>query len=246
MKITFYTAIIVFISMFTTSCDSDEVEPCPVVKEPVTLNINHLYNGVALKYNTLYKSGQNNDMWFTKNKFYLSNIVAVKADGEKELISEIYLMDYSLDSNAREITGSIEKGDYVAIEFDLGVTEDLNSKDPATYPIDHPLSVANNMYWGWSSQYVFSKIEGFEISGSDTVSFVIHTGTQSLYRPEINVPNTFTMTTGGNSVSINLDMYTLLNQSGYTFDLVANGESHTADNLQLAVHYMDNFMYAFN
>lgn len=231
---------------FFTSCKVNNPDPCPVIKEQVVLNIKQNYNSTPVEFYDIHKSLQNNDMWFTKSMFYLSNVVAVKKNGDKNLIADIVLVDYALDSLARQIKGSIAQGEYVAIEFDLGVREDLNSQDPATYPADHPLSVSKDMYWGWSSQYIFTKLEGFEVSGTDTSSFVIHAGTQDLYRPGVNVSVPFIISEGGNEISINLDLYDLLYQSDYIFDLHGDGQTHTLDNLQLAVHYMDNFTQAFN
>ena len=250
MKNSVYISIAILGLVFFNSCKKDEEAPCPdVVKEPIVLNILPFYNGTTLELNQLYQSNHDNPIWFTKKKFYLSNIVAIKQDGSKQLISEISILDFSLSSSALQIQGNIEKGDYTSIQFDLGVREDLNQQDPATYPSSHPLSVTQNMYWGWSTQYVFSKFEGFEVSGTDTVSFVIHTGTQDLYRPEISVPRTFTVASGGgNSINVNMDLYQVLVQPEYTFNLTdsSQNQSHTTDNLQLAVHYMDNFTKAFN
>lgn len=246
MKNLLYFLAIVSSPILLSGCKSDDPEPCPVVKEPYSLSISHLYNGELQLFKT-YKSFQGNDMWFTVHKFYVSNVVAVKENGEKSLIADIFLVDYSLDSAANAINGNIEQGNYVAIEFDLGVREDYNASDPAIYENDHPLSYSKDMYWGWATMYKFSEFEGFEVSGNDTNSFLIHTGTQDLYRPGVKIDFNFNVPTGGTESSINLDLYTLLYESGYVFDLYNNGQTHTLDsNKQLAVHFMDNFSQAFS
>lgn len=227
-----------------SGCSDGNPEPEPIVKEPVSIHFKHFYNGEPFEYNRIYKSPQDNDMWFTKKKYYLSNIVAVKSDGSKELIADVWLID-AVQNNST-ISGNIARGDYSSIMFDLGVRQDLNAMDPATFTISHPLSVTKNMYWGWSTQYVFSKVEGYEIGQLDTASFVIHTGTQGLYRPEVSVSRKFSLSAGGNDVTINLDLYNLLKQNEYTFNLINDGQSHTVDNNPLAIQYMDNFENAFN
>lgn len=227
-----------------SGCSGGDPEPDPVIKEPINIHIKHFYNGQALEFNHIYKSPQNNDMWFTKKKYYLSNIVGVKSDGSKELIADVGLINAF--ENSSTISGNIVRGNYTAIMFDLGVRQDLNAMDPATFVVSHPLSVTNNMYWGWSTQYIFSKVEGYEIGQQDTASFVIHTGTQGLYRPEVSVARKFTLGSGGTDVTVNLDLYALLKQNDYTFDLIQDGQSHTVDNKPLAVQYMDNFENAFN
>jgi hypothetical protein len=250
----FITNKIQLLSIFTlaiilqsfSGCTGGDPEPDKVIKEPISIQFKHFYNGTPLEFNKLYKSPQKNDLWFVKKKYYLSNIVGVKSDGNKELIADVALIDASMSSADNLITGNIVRGDYTAIMFDLGVRQDLNAMDPATFSASHPLSVTHNMYWGWSTQYIFSKIEGFEISNYDTASFVIHTGTQDLYRPEVLVPRSFTLAAGGSQISINLDLYHLLKQNEYTFNLIQDGQSHTADNKPLAIQYMDNFKNAFN
>ncbi len=247
MKIYIKFAIAILSILCFHSCKDSDPGPCPVIpKEPITLTIDQLYDGQELEFHKIYQSTQSNDFWFTNSKFYLSNIVAVKADGSKKLIADVAFINFVPESKSVTIQGDIEEGSYTAIEFDLGVRQDLNAQDPATYNSDHPLSISKAMYWTWSTQYIFSKTDGYNIVGTDTTTFFIHTGTEDLYRPGISVSRIFTVGTGGTDVSINFDLHTLLNQPDYTFDLVEDGQSHTLDNLPLAVHYMDNFTHAFN
>lgn len=240
----FLLSVGIFLTAFS-GCNETNPQPEPEVKEYFEITINHLYNGEPLVYNTIYQSAQGNDLWITLKEYYLSNIIAIKPNGTKELISDIVLVEQNTGSSTFSFSGSIPKGDYTGVSFDLGVREDLNSKDPASYANDHPLSVINNMYWGWSTQYIFSKIEGFEVSNNDTVSFVIHTGTQDLYRPGIIINKSFTVPVGGSSLGLDLDIYTIFKGADYTFDLIENGQSHTDDNVELAAQYMDNFSKAF-
>ena len=214
------------LSLFVSSCnDPDEVTVPTVVKEPITITIDQLYDGQALQFYQEYVSSQGNPISFTTNTFYLSNIVAIKSDGTEKLISEIELIEFSPNVNSVTINGIIETGDYTQVEFDLGVRQDLNEQDPATFDQNHPLSVLNDMYWTWSTQYIFAKLEGVEISGNDTMSFFMHSGTEDLYRPDVRVSKTFTQIKGGTNVNVHLDMHTLLNQPDYTFNLTVDGLS---------------------
>ncbi len=242
--ITYLIGLIISVNLlFFVGCTEDT--PNTPSNEPITVSVNHFFNGQELILNKIFQGPQGRDMWITKKKYYLSNITAISSSGEKKFIKDIALIDVENPSSLSAIVGEIPAGNYSAISFDLGVREDLNLKDPATYSIEHPLSITNNMYWTWSTQYIFSKLEGHEIYNNDTTSFVIHTGTQSLYRPGIIVARPFTIATGGTEVSINLDIYHILTNPNYTFDLSENGQSHTVDNLDLVVNYMDNFTTAF-
>lgn len=224
---------------------NEPTEDVAVTTEHVNLTINHLFKNESLIINKIYQGPQGRDLWITKKKYYLSNITATSIDGKNHLIKDIALIEIGDGSNEVVISGEIPKGNYTGVSFDLGVREDLNLKDPATYDIDHPLSVTKNMYWGWSTQYIFSKLEGYEILNDDTSSFVIHTGTQGLYRPGIQVQRTFEVTASKGDVFVNLDIYSILTTTDYTFDLTNDGQSHTVDNLPLAIHYMDNFTFGF-
>lgn len=243
-KIFVFIVLVASLSSFS-GCNTKVPEPGNIEKRPITLIMNNTYQGNKLVEFTHFKSVQNNTLWFTRMNYYLSNVVAVKQDGSSELISDITLYDLAIDGDKFRITGEIPIGDYKHIRFDLGVREDYNLKDPATYPSSHPLSINNNMYWGWSTQYIFSKIEGFEIENNDTASFVIHTGTQDLYRPNISIANAFAVTNAGGEVEIEMDLHSLLYQTEYDFNLTQDGQSHTVDNLSLAVQFMDNFTRAF-
>ena len=90
-----------------SGCSSNDPEPVKVVKESIDIEFKHFYNGVPLVLNQTYKSPQQNDFWFTKKKYYLSNIVGVKSDGSKELISDVALIDISSPSIDNMVTGSI-------------------------------------------------------------------------------------------------------------------------------------------
>ena len=236
--------LIASLSSFS-GCSTTDPEPYNIEKRPITLVINNTYDGNKLEEFKHLQSAQNNTMWFTLLKYYLSNVVAVQNSGSSMLISDITLYDLAIDGDQFRITGEIPIGNYNQIKFDLGVREDYNLKDPATYPSSHPLSITNNMYWGWSTQYIFSKLEGFEIANNDTSSFVIHTGTQDLYRPGIIVSKSFSVTNSGADIEIEMDLKTLLDQTDYTFNLTQDGQSHTVDNLSLAIQFMDNFTNAF-
>lgn len=238
--LTFFTLLV---ALFCTSCNTTTTAPSC---EPFELQITHTYNNAPFYLNDLYTSPQNNQMWFTTKKYYLSNVFAVKEDGTKHLLSEIALINADTNEN-NVIAKNLETGKYKGLEFSLGVDSVLNVQDPTTWTPDHPLNVFNNMYWTWNTMYVFAKLEGFEVSNNDTIPFLIHTGTNNLYRSNIAVDLPFTVNSGSNStVILEVDVLSILQQSGYTFNLTQDGQTHTMDNMPLAIQYMDNFTNALN
>ena len=52
-------------------------------------------------------------------------------------------------------------GEYVGLEFQLGLPATVNHADPAQWSAGHPLNpIVNGLHWGWSGGYVFAAIEG--------------------------------------------------------------------------------------
>jgi cytochrome c peroxidase len=56
---------------------------------------------------------------------------------------------------------NVPEGDYVGLEFQIGLAPAVNHADPAQWPAGHPLNpIVNGLHWGWSGGYVFAAIEG--------------------------------------------------------------------------------------
>lgn len=227
------------------ACNTTESNPpCPNNNTDFTLSVNHSYNMQSFALNSNYISGQDNPLWFTTKDYYLSNIKAIQSDGSAHLLTDIAFISLA-DSNQHLITNKLPTGDYTGFEVSLGVDSILNNQDPVTWDPDHPLSVYNNMYWTWATMYIFAKLEGFEVHNNDTIPFYMHVGTNPLYRANLFVDHPFTLSTGGGQENIEIDIYQILNQPGYTFNLTVDGKTHTMDNMPLAVQYMDNFSNVF-
>jgi hypothetical protein len=97
---------------------------------------------------------------------------------------------YSDEKAAAGLTLAYEvpHGNYTGIQFSLGVSDDLNAKNPGQQPSSSPLSETSEYWDAWRS-YIFSKLEG----SVDTLnnnrfdkSFTIHTGgSEGVYKPLI-------------------------------------------------------------
>lgn len=229
------------IALFTFSCKTDPTNSCGTLD----LQIEHQYNGQPFSLNTQYTSGQGNPIWFTGKRYYLSHIDAVRSDGSKIRLSEIEFVN-TADGDIHSISKTLPTGNYNGFELALGVDSTMNNQDPTVWPNDHPLSVYNGMYWTWGTMYIFSTIEGFEYDGTDSTAFFIHMGTNPLYRPNLMVNQPFSVPESGTTQTIVVDIHTILNQSGYTFNLIDDGRSHTTSNYELAAQYADNFSAIFN
>lgn len=234
-----------------SACQSDDDDDSD---QPTTgtarISLNATLDGADLDFSGRYTDNADRSYWFTALRFYLSNIRLETAAGTFVELKEVYFFDFDEQRIGGAITSFdaiIPSGSYRSISFDCGVRQDLNQEDPATYETGHPLSIANGMYWTWSTQYIFAKFEGW-VQESDKTSatpFVVHPGTADFYRPDIRLTRNFELGSGGTQiVSISLNLNALL-EGEQTIDLVTDGQSHTTDAPDIAAKWMDNFSKAF-
>ncbi len=248
MKKVLFLAL-VGLSFIAANCNKEDEEPQSTTGT-VSIKVIPVINGEELTMSKLYKDNQNHDYWFATLKFYLSNIALQKEDGSSQLLSEVAFFDFEPNRQGGPLNStdavSFPAGTYTGVVFDAGVRQDLNGQDPAVYNNDHPLSIKNNMYWTWSTQYIFTKNEGYVIHGNDTSSWFVHTGTADLYQPEITVSKpAIDVVAGKNTeVLLQLDLDQLLSTPN-SIDLSVDGQSHTTDNTALARAYQENFAASF-
>jgi hypothetical protein len=239
---------ICFSLIFTGCKDDDKEDTCSCTTGKVELTIVPTVNGQELEMGKVMQDNQSRDYWFTTLKFYLSNLKAVAENGEIVNLVDVAYFDFEPNQSTgakNNITADIANGTYTAIQYDAGVRQDLNEKDPATFANDHPLSINNNMYWSWSTQYIFTKTEGFVVDNGDNKAWFVHCGLEENYEANRSVPVSFTVTGGSTTtatITLNLDKVL---ESPHTIDLVADGQSHTTDNMELAANYQENFSVAF-
>lgn len=238
------------LSLIAADCNREDDEPPVSSTGLVTVKVIPVINGEKLTMSKLYKDNLNHDYWFATLKFYLSNIALQKEDGSTQPVSDVAFFDFEPNRQGGELDAtepvSVPAGTYTGVVFDAGVRQDLNSQDPAVFDNDHPLSIKNNMYWTWSTQYIFTKNEGYVIHNNDTSSWFVHTGTAELYQSGIEVekPAIDIVAGGTQEIVLELDLDQLLS-SPNTLDLSVDGQSHTTDNMSLARAYQKNFATAF-
>lgn len=245
-KIVSYALMITLVIAGFTGCKKDDGPDCdiqPSTKSTVKLRFKIQYNGADLKFRTKYKNDQNQDFTVENFKFYLSDVQFFDEAGKMTFEKDVIFLD--LDPNrlggvkdfaALEMT----LGKYSKIKFGLGVKKSLNEVDPATYELSHPLSINNGMYWTWSTQYRFIVAEG-DIADK---SWLVHPGTDPLYRPGIEVQKPFTLGSTEEQVDMIINFNKVL-KSDSTLDLYKNGNSHTTDNLPLATAFIQNVSKSF-
>lgn len=156
------------------------------------LRIIPVAGGQKLDYQTSY-AFKGGFVRFVGVRYYVSLPGVVKENGDTLLFDDVYAL---LDpENTDKVIGKIPAGLYAGLTFGMGVDYERNTQlgskaQPATqYPMDHPLSAANGMYWGWNPGYIFARFDGrFDANGNgsftdpEDVNFTYHPGTDKLYR----------------------------------------------------------------
>lgn len=57
---------------------------------------------------------------------------------------------------------NVPEADYDSIQFQVGLSSEINHSDPSIYAADHPLNPnLNGLHWDWQGGYVFWALEGY-------------------------------------------------------------------------------------
>lgn len=239
-----FSSLACSISILLSACEKDQPIPSPVEPTKGTVEIRFVptMNGAAFQPNVNFTGPNNLKMSFENFKFYLSDIQLINST-DNQLLSEIELVD--LSHSDKSISFETAPGNFQELKFFLGVKKSLNgtddpSFDEASFPIDHPLSIYNNMYWSWATGYIFSKIEG-KIDTSQaqnqtpTYTWFYHSGLDTCYT-EKSFENLNIDVTAGKTTVIELGIEVndiFINQTD-TINMVQENFTHTTDNIELA------------
>ena len=129
----------------------------------VTIQINHLLDGVEFQNGTNSTNDLGNDFMVDRLQYYLSGFSIIHDGGQVTEVNDLYslvsLRDSSLPSNIE--LGEFEIENLEAVRFNFGVDEEANHSDPSAYPSTHPLAPQfPSMHWGWTAGYRFIALEG--------------------------------------------------------------------------------------
>lgn len=224
--------IISFVFLLIASCKEDDLGVLTLNfklennGDEVGLNEEVIINGVTLTPSLI--------------EFYMGNM-QLKNGNSTENLSEILFIDFE---NSSSISYPLPKGDFTSLNFDLGVPEDLNSANPATYDINHPLSLDNNMYWNMNGKYVFTKFEA--LIANDTNTVVYHIG-KPTYMRSVSLNNDIAVAPGGiNVITVSLDINDIFNATTIVNPAVENESHSQAGRETLTENLANNWQGAFS
>jgi len=240
-----FTALALFTLVAVIACRVDKEEDKPDLK---TVEISTVLeaNGQAAKIGDTILLTNGRDFRLTKFRIYLSNVNLVKPNGDKTEITEVALTDVG-DDQTGSFSATIEPSDYSSIEIDLGLNPVLNDSDPTSFPIEHPLSTFNQMYWTMT-KYRFLILEGRSnvkdsLGGPTDVLHAYHPGTDPAFR-QVSFPLNSNFNSKLNSGKVNLevvfDVDAIFNTAP-AIDMVAEPQTHSEPiDIAIALKMMDN------
>ena len=156
-------------------------------------------DGADFAGSEVYTSPEGRDYRVDAFRMYISEISLIKEDGSEVLLSDINLFDLANGGPAKRVKHGftayktyqeVEPGSYKGIKFGIGIPDRLND-DPASYALDHPLSISNQMYWSWRAGYRYITLEG-KVDSTQAMdgvalaqSFGYHIGKDSVNSPNV-------------------------------------------------------------
>ena len=137
------------------------------------------------------------------------------------------------------------------LRMGLGVPEDRNvDVDPASYSDpNHPLGYTGSagMHWGWAAGYIFSVYEGRLLTEPNT-PFTYHAGDDKTFRTtELMWAQPWLLEYGrkDHEIKLLLDAYKCLHGDDDIIDPEIDPETHTGNNLPLAIRWVDLYQGAW-
>ena len=228
------------------SCEEDDVVD---LTAPLELRIVGELEGssLALESKTYAAPSAAEGFRLSRLSFFVSDIRLVNRDGGTTDLSEVEYLELGPSGLASFTVPEVPRGEYVGLQFRLGLTAAQDSMQPKDFPAGSPLAMSAEYWVDWGS-YVFMKIEG----STDTLAdgrarfeqpFLFHIGQAATYGRELSFDQPITI--GGATdgvVNIGLDVDELLGLNS-TEPLPVDG---TIDHRsQFAADIMDNAMLAF-
>lgn len=177
-------------------------EPCVV-----TMRFEHVFGDQPLRLNDVsYRTSGGNIVSVSRLSYLISHVKLIGADGFASASTEVVgFIDAEHDRLDFEL-GAVEAGNFVAIEFDVGLPPDINHSDPSRYgPADALNPVLNGLHWSWQGGYVFLAIEGRYVLPADALGgYSYHIATDR-HLMKVRLGGPFTVERSG-SISVQFDV----------------------------------------
>lgn len=188
-----------------TSCKKEKNEPVYNDQDlaPLSIEYDNIVGGQNLYLNSgSYTNAAGETFSVSLLQYFISNIKVRKADGTEYVVPQdsSYFLIKEGDEDLSEALVNVPEGDYTSLTFTVGVDSLRSTMDVSkrTGVLDPSGGMADGMYWGWNSGYIFFKMEGLSdaapVDGSGQHKFRYHIGGFGGYNaPTINNIKTVTL-----------------------------------------------------
>lgn len=124
----------------------------------VALDLTHVMGTAPLAFDgTSYTKSDGQIFKVTKFKYLLSNVQLLRADGTAYAAPEsYYLVDVAQTATLHLVVPGVPLAHYTGLRFVVGVDAARNTAGAQTGALDPN----NDLYWDWTADYVFLKMEG--------------------------------------------------------------------------------------
>ncbi|MCB9170081.1 MAG: hypothetical protein H6594_07005 [Flavobacteriales bacterium] len=245
--------LVALMTLAVTACKKDEPEetgPDCSLNHYGTVKINFdLLNGTsAYTLSDQLTDSAGHACVFDKVRFYVSGI-HLADDGGNEVAhfeDKVLLVDAANSSNDYTL-GNVGSQHIHMVTFDLGLDSVTNHADPTTAeaPLNDP-----DMHWAWNpaAGYKFLVLEGRVDDDGDGVvdaddpTFVYHVATDPLLRgDEVHVHQDL-----GDCQTLTMMVGVDVAQLAAVTDMLNNSDTHTNNNMDLAVRLIDTLVEAID
>jgi cytochrome c peroxidase len=139
---------------------------------------------------------------------------------------------------------NIPAGDYAALRFHIGLTEDENQRDPSSRGPDHPLNPRlNGLHWSWQGGYIFLALEGMWKGRSDEMKgYSFHLGRQP-FRTAVTIEGPWKISDQAMTAALEMDLARVLSDISFVRDGMT---THARDGDPLALLLQENLRRAFS
>ncbi|MBK6544066.1 MAG: hypothetical protein IPO78_11475 [Saprospiraceae bacterium] len=240
MKIPFYLLILSFFH-FTCTDDNSGLTG----KGTLEIVFKAVYDSKPLYVGNAYDYFGSGTIKFSKGDFFISDLRLKNIEDNVQVkdVDYISLIEHQVNE-ATALEGlvvkytNIKSGDYSELNFDFGLSSDLNKKKPAEFAPTHPLGEGTHYWAGWNS-YIYSKTEGVFSTGSSNFNFSYHSGFDAAKR-FIQFSKLIKIRDSEiTKILIEIDYKKLFDEGGLGMDIAANPQIHNTSSIMNA--FVDRF-----
>ena len=215
--------------------------------DSIKINIIPTFNDLELALDSVYNTTEGYKVKFTTLSFYVSRLAH-----QNDTINSSSLYDFR-DNGNHLLAAELDYNSFPSLQCLIGVDSINNHSDPSAFDNDNDLNIENagTMHWGWSTGYIFIKIEGKVDTLSNGIfdhNFSFHAGTDAFLR-QLSFDNIEWVQTGENThtFTLSLSMSDFLSSDANTIDLKDEFITHSSSGqLALTEKVVENFVNALS